>query len=190
MSETQRTILTTLFSSQVPEVEKSTFVVSFSALTAADQPIVVTQNEYSRRMKDMAALQPGMAFFGEMPDSYNLVVNTGADIIKKITEVSTAALADAIKPYEETIANNNKQVSDIRAKSKDGKLSPEDEQQCKDLEAAITEARTKQEDAIKAYAATVPQVRQLIDIALLGNGLLKGKDLSAFIARSVELIKL
>ena len=190
LSETQRTILTTLFSSQVPEVEKSTFLVSFSALTAADQPIVVTQNEYSRRMKDMAALQPGMAFFGEMPDSYNLVVNTGADIIKKITEVSTAALADAIKPYEETITNNNKQVSDIRAKSKDGKLSPEDEQQCKDLETAISEARTKQEEAIKAYAATVPQVRQLIDIALLGNGLLKGKDLSAFIARSVELIKL
>lgn len=190
LNDTQRTILTTLFSSQVPEVEKSTFVVSFSALTAADQPIVVTQNEYSRRMKDMAALQPGMAFFGEMPDSYNLVVNTGANIIKKITEVSTDALAATIKPFEETIASNNKQVSDIRANSKDGKLTPEEEQQCKDLEAAIAEARSKQEEAIKAYADSVPQVRQLIDIALLGNGLLKGKDLSAFIARSVELIKL
>ncbi|MDE6287471.1 MAG: molecular chaperone HtpG, partial [Muribaculaceae bacterium] len=190
LSSTQRNILTTLFSSQTPEVEKAMFVVSFEALSPTDQPIVITQNEYMRRMKDMAALQPGMNFYGELPDSYTLAVNTSSPIIEKIRDKATEALSAKIEPLEKVVADDNAKIESLRASAKDGKLDAEAEQQSNDLQAAVSKSREEQEQIIKDYAQSVPQVRQLIDLALLGNGLLKGKDLSAFIARSVELISL
>ena len=190
LSVTQRNILTTLFSSQVPEVEKAMFVVSFEALRPDDQPIVITQNEYMRRMKDMAAMQPGMNFYGEMPDSYTLAVNTSAPIIEQIRDKATADLAAQITPLEQTVADDNAKIEEIRKAAPDGKLTAEQQQQTDDLSKAVADARARQEDIVKAYAAGMPQVNQLIDLALLGNGLLKGKDLSAFIARSAAMVKL
>lgn len=188
LTPTQRNILTGMFSSQTPEVDKAMFMVSFEALTPADQPIVITQNEYMRRMKDMAALQPGMNFYGEMPDSYNLVVNTSHPLIEKLRDEATAALAASVEPLEKTVADDNAAIEKLREGAKDGKLDPEAEQQSKELADKVAAARDSQKHLIDDYAAGQPLVRQLIDLALLGNGLLRGRDLSDFIARSVSLL--
>ncbi len=188
LTPTQRNILTGMFSSQTPEVDKAMFMVSFEALTPADQPIVITQNEYMRRMKDMAALQPGMNFYGEMPDSYNLVLNTSHPLIEKLRDEATAALAASVEPLEKTVADDNAAIEKLREGAKDGKLDPEAEQQSKELADKVAAARDSQKHLIDDYAAGQPLVRQLIDLALLGNGLLRGRDLSDFIARSVSLL--
>ncbi len=188
LTATQRNILTTLFSSQTPEVDKAMFVVSFEALAPTDQPIVITQNEYMRRMKDMAAMQPGMNFYGDMPDSYTLVVNTSHPLVEKLRDAATEALASKVEPLEKTVEDDNAAIEKLRAEAKDGKLDAEAEQRTSELTAAVAAARDEQTKLIKEYATTQPVARQLIDLALLGNGLLRGRDLSAFIARSVELI--
>ncbi|MDO4319205.1 MAG: molecular chaperone HtpG [Bacteroidales bacterium] len=190
LTPTQRNILTTLFSSQTPKVDKAMFVVSFEALAPTDMPIVITQNEYMRRMKDMAALQPGMNFYGEMPDSYTLAVNTSNPLVERLRDEATAALADKIKPLEDKIEADNAAIEALRQGAKDGKLDAEGEQRSNELQDAVAKSRDEQETVIKTYAASQPVVRQLIDLALLGNGLLRGKDLSAFIDRSVSLIRL
>ena len=189
LTDIQRNILTTEFRSQIPNVEKANFLVSFEALAATAQPIVITQSEYMRRMKEMAAMQPGMSFYGEMPDSYNLVVNTENPLIVKIKEAASAAIGAEVEPLANEITEKNTQASNIRSAAKDGKLSAEEEKQVADIEKAVAELREKQEKIITDYASKQADVKQLIDLALLGNGLLKGEHLSAFIARSIELMK-
>ncbi len=188
LSALQRNILTTVFRSQTPEVDKAQFLFSFEALSDKSQPIVITQNEYMRRMKDMAAMQPGMNFYGELPDSYNLVVNTEHPLIAKIRDAASAALDDQVKPLADRIEADNAEISKIRDAAKDKTLGAEDDQKVKDLEKAVGETRDSQEKIIADYAKNQPLVKQLIDLALLGNGLLKGKDLSAFIDRSISLL--
>lgn len=188
LSALQRNILTTVFRSQTPEVDKAQFLVSFEALSDKSQPIVITQNEYMRRMKDMVAMQPGMNFYGELPDSYNLVVNTEHPLIAKIRDAASAALDDQVKPLADKIEADNAEISKIRDAAKDKTLGAEDDQKVKDLEKAVGETRDSQEKIIADYAKNQPLVKQLIDLALLGNGLLKGKDLSAFIDRSISLL--
>lgn len=185
----QRNILTTEFRSQVPAVEKTNFLVEFEALSPTALPIVITQNEYMRRMKDMAAMQPGMSFYGELPDSYNLVVNTEHPLIMQIRDEAQKAVGAEVEPLANEIDEKNKQASDIRSAAKDGKLSAEEEKQVSDLEKAVSELREKQDKIVTDYAATCPQVKQLIDLALLGNGLLKGASLNDFISRSISLMK-
>ena len=189
LTDLQRNILTTEFRSQIPTVEKANFLVSFEALAATAQPIVITQSEYMRRMKEMAAMQPGMSFYGEMPDSYNLVVNTENPLIVKIKEAASTAIGAEVEPIANEINEKNTQASNIRSAAKDGKLSAEEEKQVADIEKAVAELREKQEKIISEYASKQADVKQLIDLALLGNGLLKGEHLSAFIARSIELMK-
>ncbi len=188
LSALQRNILTTVFRSQTPEVDKAQFLVSFEALSDKSQPIVITQNEYMRRMKDMAAMQPGMNFYGELPDSYNLVVNTEHPLIAKIRDAASAALDDRVKPLADKIEADNAEITKIRDAAKGKALDAEDDQKVKDLEKAVGETRDSQEKIIAEYAKTQQLVKQLIDLALLGNGLLKGKDLSAFIDRSISLL--
>ncbi len=177
LTPTQRNILSTLFQSSTPDVEKANFYVEFEALSANDMPIVITQNEYMRRMKDMAAMQPGMDFYGEMPDSYSLVVNTASPLVEKINEAATAALADKIKPLEDSIDADNAKIEELRKNAKDGKLDAESQQQTDELMAAVGKARDEQQAMIKDYGKDQPLVRQIIDLALLGNGLLKGLSL-------------
>lgn len=184
----QRNILTSVFNSQLPTIDKTSFLVSFEALSPTDQPIVITQNEYMRRMKDMAALQPGMNFYGDLPDSYMLVVNTGHPLIVKMRDEASSALDSEVKPLADTVDKDNAEITSIRDAAKDAKLSAEDEQKVKDLEKAVADAREKQETIIRKYASGQPLVKQLIDLALLGNGLLKGEALSEFIRRSVSLL--
>ena len=188
LSALQRNILTTVFKSQTPEVDKAQFLVSFEALSDKSQPIVITQNEYMRRMKDMAALQPGMSFYGELPDSYSLVVNTEHPLIVKIKDAASAALDDQVKPLADKIEADNTEITKIRDAAKGKALSAEDDQKVKDLEKAVGEARDNETKIISDYAKTQPLVKQLIDLALLGNGLLKGEALSSLIDRSISLL--
>ena len=188
LSPLERNILTTLFQSQIPTVDKATFIVNFEALVATESPVVITQNEYMRRMKEMAALQPGMNFYGELPDSYNLIVNTEQPLVVKIKEKAVSDLRFVVEPLQEEIDSKNAEISAIRSQAKDGKLSDDENKKSDELEKAVNDARGKMSKAISEYAVQQPLVKQLIDLALLGNGLLKGQQLSEFIRRSVELL--
>lgn len=134
-------------------------------------------------------MQPGMSFYGEMPDSYTLVVNTNSPLVEKVRDEATAALAERIKPMEDAVDADNAKIEALRASAKDGKLDTEAQKQTDELMASVDKSRSEQEAIVKEYAAGRPLVRQLIDLALLGNGLLRGKDLSEFISRSISLIK-
>ena len=189
LSEMERTIMTTAFSSQIPKVDKAQFLVVFEAMKESDAPVMVTQNEYMRRMKEMAALQPGMNFYGELPDSYNLVVNTENPLVKSIGKDAMDALKATVEPLDKTIADKNKEISDLRASAKDGKLSDDDQKKSEALEAEVNNARKEEEAAVKTFADGKEQIRQMIDLALLANGLLTGADLGKFISRSFSLLK-
>ncbi|MCI5979090.1 MAG: molecular chaperone HtpG [Bacteroidales bacterium] len=188
LNAVQRAILTTVFRSQTPEVKNANFIVVFEALGETAAPIVITQNEFMRRMKDMAAMQPGMSFYSELPDSYNIVVNTQNPIIEKITKEADGALDQAVTPLMQRTDEANDTITRLRG---DGKETPDAEtsQKIKDLEKTVADTRAEQEKIVADYAKTNPTVRQLIDLALLGNGLLRGADLSAFIDRSYSLLK-
>ena len=184
----QRNILTTVFKSQVPKVEKAEFLVTFEALAADAAPLVITQNEYMRRMKDMAAMQPGMSFYGELPDSYNLIVNTEHTLIKEIRDDADKALGDKVKPISADIENKNSEITSLRDSAKDGKMSDEDSKKVSELEKEVSTLRDEETKLISDYAAGQSKVKQLLDLALLGNGLLKGQDLSNFIKRSIIML--
>ena len=188
LSQLQRDVLTTVFRSQVSQVEKSEFIVSFEALSAQDSPIVITQGEYMRRMKDMAAMQPGMSFYGELPDNYTLIVNTEHPLIEKIKENADADIADKVAPIAECIKQKNNVISAMRDANKNEKMSDEDSQKLAEIESEIAKLRDEQNNIITQYAARQDTVKQLIDLALLGNGLLKGESLSQFIKRSVSML--
>lgn len=188
MASDKREMLSTMFRSQLPKVEKAEFIVSFEALSPEANPVLITQNEYMRRMKDMAAMQPGMSFYGELPDSYNLIVNTEQPVMKKIIEEAANELMPKIVPLNAIISENNDKISEIRKAAKDGKPNEEEQGQIKNCEDTVAHNRHESEKEIAAYAATKPLVKQTIDLALLANGLLKGSELSDFIARSVKLL--
>lgn len=188
LSTEQRDMLTTLFNSQLPKVEKAQFFVTFEALGENGAPIVITQNEYMRRMKEMAAMQPGMNFYGEMPDSYNLTVNVDQPVVAKITAAAKDALESKLTPLATAINESNSKIEAVNKEVKDNKPTAEQEKQIQELMSVVEKDRKEQSELISGYAATQPVIRQLVDLALLGNGLLKGADLSAFISRSVKLL--
>lgn len=187
LSEVQRSVLTTVFSSQIPKVDKATFLVSFEALGKDAMPVVIIQNEFMRRMKDMAAMQPGMNFYGELPDSYNLVVNTDNALIERVRDNADSAVSAEVQPLMDKVKADNDEIVRLRG---DGKTKPdaETEQKIKDLEKAVADARSEQDSKVTAYAKTDTLVKQLIDLALLSNNLLRGESLNAFIQRSVTLL--
>lgn len=179
----QRNTLSTLFQSQLPTVDGANFIVSFEALTEKDNPVLITQNEFMRRMKEMAAMQPGMNFYGELPDSYNLIVNTEQPLIKRIINASDDALTAVVEPLHNEIETKNEEITKLRDSKEES-----DKTKTLELEKEVGVLREKMSKEISEYAATQPLVKQLIDLALLGNGLLKGAQLSDFIRRSVELL--
>ena len=187
ITELQRNVMTTLFTKAVPETKDANFIVTFEALGEKEMPVVLTQNEYMRRMKDMAALQPGMSFYGEMPDSYNLVVNTDNPHIVNLRKNVDAELQAEIKPIMDNTAEVTKEIDKLKAENND-KADAEKEQKIKDLEKTVSEDREKQNKIVGAFAEKTPVVSQLVDLALLANGLLKGPDLTKFIKRSVDLL--
>ena len=185
----QRNALTGIFNSQIPTIDNSNFVISFEAMNENDSPIVITQNEYMRRMKEMAAFQPGMNFYGEMPDSYNLIVNTEHPLIAKIRTEADANISEKLSPITKSIDENNAKITAIRDANKDNNLSEEDKTNISTLEDAVKLLREDETKILTEYATSQPVVKQLIDLALLSNGLLKGEALNSFISRSVSLLK-
>ena len=187
ISVLERSVLTGVFTNSIPKVEGANFVVTFEALNAGDMPVLITQNEYMRRMKDMAAMNSAMSFYGELPDSYNLVVNTENKHIKSIREVVDGELKVSYQPLIDEYDNVNKQLDALHSETKD-KPDAEKEQQIKDLEKQLDDIRSKQEKISSEFAQKHQTVSQLIDLALLANGLLKGADLKKFIRRSVDML--
>lgn len=189
LSADEQAMASTLFKSQIPAIEKSEFYVSFAALAATDQPVVITQSEYMRRMKEMAQFQSGMNFYGELPNAYNLTLNTNHHVVKKVIEGANESLEGELKPVNEELKATNAVIEAIKSLDKDGKGVPEDKKaDLKTNEDKATELRAKKDELISKYAAGNDTVKQLIDIALLGNGLLKGEALSNFLKRSVSLL--
>lgn len=184
----QISMMTTVFHSQLPKVEKADFLVSFESLDPAANPILITQNEYMRRMKDMAATQPGMSFYAELPDSYNLIVNTSQPVVVKILEDAEKALGEKLAPLTASIDADNKKITVLRSEIKDNKPTDEQAAEEKSLTESVEKTRKEKEEIISKYAEEKPVVKQVIDLALLANGLLRGRDLSEFIKRSVEML--
>jgi len=192
LSAVERDMLTSLFRTQIPAVDKSEFIVQFEALSPEANPVLITQNEYMRRMKEMAAMQPGMSFYGELPDSYNVIVNTENPVIKRIKDSADSSLLSSVEEFAGRIADYNSQITALRDsvkdKGADAKLSDEDQGKLTSLEEEVKHQRKEQEKVIGDYAASQPIVKQVVDLALLANGLLKGEPLNAFIRRSVNLL--
>ena len=189
LSADEQAMASTLFKSQIPAIEKSEFYVSFAALAATDQPVVITQSEYMRRMKEMAQFQSGMNFYGELPNAYNLTLNTNHPVVKRVIEAANSSLEGELKPVNDELKATNSVIEAIKSLDKDGKGVPEDKKaDLKTNEDKATELRAKKDELISKYAAGNDTVKQLIDIALLGNGLLKGEALSNFLKRSVSLL--
>ena len=180
--------MSTVFRSQMPELKHANVMVEFEALGVDALPAILTNNEYMTRMKAMAAMQPGMDFYAELPDSYNLVVNTEHPVVKRMVEECSSALDAKVAPLAERIDTDNAAIEALRNDAPDGKLSPDNELRVSDLEKSVAEARGEQEKLVAEYAAGVPVVKQLIDLALLQGGLLRGEALSAFVRRSVEML--
>lgn len=191
LDEQQRDMMTSVFKSQIPAMEKSDFLVMFEPVGATAQPIVITQNEFMRRMKDMAAIQSEMAFYGELPDSYNLIVNTDHPLSQKVIADTESACKSELTPILDELKTVNEEIERLQEAKKDKKddeIPVADKEALKHAEEKAKELRAKESDILKTYADRTPLVRQLVDLALLSNNMLKGEALSKFIKRSVEML--
>jgi len=192
LTEKQKEELITIFKSQLPAIDKTEFIVSFEQLSDKANPVFVTQNEFMRRMKEMSALQGGMmSFYGEMPDSYNLVVNTGHPLINQILNEEEVKLNESVAPlYEELSAVESKHntLKDSHKDKKAEEIPADEKAELETLSDQIKVLKDKKDDVLKVYAKDNKQVRQLIDLALLANNMLKGEALANFVKRSVELM--
>ena len=192
LSEEQSDNLSAVFRTQMPKIDKAEFMVQVDALGEEARPVIITQNEYMRRMKDMSKFQPGMGFYGQMPDSYNIVLNSDHPLVKKVLDDSEAATAEALKPIESELKGQEARLAAIRQaqdKKKYDELTQEDKDQKAEAEKAVQEQKDKKQAVIADYAKDNSIVHQLIDLALLQNGMLKGEALDKFLKRSVDLIK-
>ena len=184
--------LSAIFQSQMPKIDKKEYHVETQAMGEEGMPVVITQSEYMRRMKEMAQLQPGMSFYGEMPDMYNLVLNTDHPLIKSVLTDSETATAEALKPIEAELKGLHARQAVLR-QQQDNKKPEEITQEEKDDMSkcnADIEAQEKQKNEILAgYGKENRKIHQLIDLALLQNGMLKGEALSHFVKRSIDLIQ-
>ena len=183
--------LSSVFRSQMPKIDKTEFYVEVQSLGETAQPVTITQSEYMRRMKDMSRFQSGMSFYAQMPDSYSIVLNSDHRLIKTILEDENAQCAEALKPINSEIKGLQARMDALR-QSQNGKKAEEVTQEEKDdlsnTEKSINEQKDKKNQIIADYAKDNKTVSQLIDLALLQNGMLKGSALDAFIKRSVSLI--
>ncbi len=191
LEEEQREALQEIFKSQLPKLEKTEFMVTLEALGENSNPVVLTQGEYMRRMREMSAMQPGMAFYGEMPDSYNLVINTDHALVKDILENEESACNEKLQPILADMKGWKARQSDLREtqnNKKEEEITEAEKEDMTNTNKKIAELRVECNKIIAEYAAGNKKVSQLIDLALLSNGLLKGEALSNFIKRSVDLI--
>ena len=184
--------LSAMFKSQLPKMDKAEFYVVAQAMGESAAPVMITQSEYMRRMKEMANIQAGMSFYGDMPDMFNLVLNADHPLVKEVLAGEEQACAADIVPIQLSMDDTNKRRNDLK-KSHEGKKDEEiptaEKDELSELDKKWDELKTKKEAVLAGYAAQNPVVRQLIDLALLQNGMLKGEALNNFVKRSIELIK-
>ena len=192
LTEEQSDNLSAVFRSQLPKIEKAEFMVQVDALGTEARPVIITQNEYMRRMKEMSRFQSGMNFYGQMPDAFNIVLNSDHPLVKKVLSDSESATAEALKPIVSELKGQEARLAAIRQsqdKKKYDELTQEDKDQKAEAEKAVQEQKDKKQQVIADYAKDNDIVHQLIDLALLQNGMLKGEALDRFLKRSVDLIK-
>ena len=192
LAKDERTNLEKAFRSQLPKMEKTEFYVDVQALGEQTLPVIITQSEYMRRMKEASKFQAGMAFYAQMPDAFNLVLNSDHPLIKQVLEDGKTACAAELQPVESELKGLEARLAALH-QSQNGKkpeeISQEEKDDLKNTEQSIEEQSTKKNGIIAAYAAGNKVVHQLIDLALLQNGMLKGAALDSFLKRSVDLIK-
>jgi molecular chaperone HtpG len=192
LSEADSDNLSAVFKSQLPKMDKTEFMVQVDALGAEARPVVITQNEWMRRMKEMSRFQQGMNFYGQMPDSMNLVLNSDHPLVKRVLDDCKANTTEALKPIEAELKGQEARLAVIQQqqdKKKYDELTQEDRDQKAEAEKAVQAEKDKRTQVLSDYAKGNDIVHQLIDLALLQNGLLKGEALDKFLKRSVELIK-
>lgn len=193
LNEDQRNALVSVFESQIPAMDKTNFIVTFEQLPATANPVFVTQNEFMRRMKDMSAMQGGgmMSFYGEMPDSYNLVVNTAHPLIENLLKDEETATEAEVTPLKAQISEMKTRLDSLKETQKgkkDEEIPAGEKEELDSLQKKIDELNENKKTVYRNYAADNKHVRQLIDLALLANNMLKGEALARFVKRSVELM--
>ena len=192
LSEARREVLTGVFESQLPHMEKREFHVQAMPMGENGAPIMITQTEYMRRMKEMAAIQPGMSFYGEMPDMFNVLLNEEHPLIKRVLESAESACADRTQPIDEkkaALESRRKELYDARNGKKEDEIPQSEKDELFEIEKEITAAKSEKEGILAEYAADDKTVKQLIDITLLQNNMLSGEALNNFVKRSIELMK-
>ncbi|MBR1688697.1 MAG: molecular chaperone HtpG, partial [Prevotella sp.] len=192
LSEDESANLSSVFQSQLPKLEKTEFMVEVQNLGETARPVVITQNEYMRRMKEMSRFQAGMNFYAQMPDSMNLILNADHPLVKRVLDDSKTATAEALKPVEAELKGQEARLAAIRQaqeKKKADELTQEEKDDKANTEKAVQEQKDKKQNILADYAKQNDVVHQLIDLALLQNGMLKGEALDLFLKRSIELIK-
>ncbi len=192
LSEDDSANLSQVFKSQMPKLDHTEFMVQVDALGAEARPVVITQNEWMRRMKEMSRFQPGMNFYGQMPDSFNLVLNSDHPLVKRVLDDCKASTEEALKPIVSELKGQEARLAAIQQqqdKKKYDELTQDDKDMKAECEKAVQEQKDKKNDVLSGFAADNAVVHQLIDLALLQNGMLKGEALDKFLKRSVELIK-
>jgi len=187
----QHELLVSVFKTQMPKIDKMEFQVDAQPMSELSSPVTITQSEYMRRMKDMSRLQPGMSFYGDMPDMYTVVLNTNHSLVKEILQSAQTSLEEAIKPLDSEIKGITARRDAINQSNKDKKydeISQESKDELSKCESDIQQMKDKKSDIVSNYASGEKKVHQLIDLALLQNGMLKGEALSNFVKRSIEMI--
>ena len=192
LTDAERDNLSAVFKSQMPKTEKAEYMVQVDALGEEARPVIITQNEWMRRMKEMSRYQQGMSFYGQMPDSYNLVLNSDHRLVKDVLNAFNTELTEQLKPIEGEIKGQEARLAALNQKTdkkKPEEITQEEKDDKANTQKAIDEQKQKKEQLISDYAQKNDIVHQLIDLALLQNGMLKGEALDKFLKRSVDLIK-
>ena len=192
LTEDESANLSQVFKSQMPKMEKTEFMVEVQSLGESQRPVVITQNEWMRRMKEMSRFQQGMNFYAQMPDSLNLVLNSDHPLVKRVLDDCKTSTEETLKPIESELKGQEARLAAIRQqqdKKKPEELTQDDKDMKAECEKAVEEQKHKKEDVLNGFAAKNDIVHQLIDLALLQNGMLKGEALDKFLKRSVDLIK-
>ena len=192
LTKEQTDNLSQVFRSQMPKLDKTEFMVEVQALGENSKPVMITQNEWMRRMKAMSQFQQGMNFYGQMPDSYSIVLNSDHSLVKKVLEDSEVYTSEALKPVLAEIRGQEARLAALhqeQTKKKPEEITQEEKDDVHNTEKAIQDEKAKRDEIVANYAKDNSIVHQLIDLALLQNGMLKGAALEAFLKRSVDLIK-
>ena len=192
LTEDQRTTLQEMFKSRMPKQEKVEYYISFEALGEQSNPVMLTQSEYMRRMREASAMQQGMSFYGELPESYNLVLNSDHPLVKRVLAEEEAACTEKLTPILSDLKGWKVRQADLReaqSKKKDDELTTEEKDDMSNTNNKVDELAHQRDDILTEYAKSNNLISQLIDLALLSNGMLKGEALSQFIKRSVNMIE-